>query len=341
MYNHLSLKERELLAIWQGQEVSQREIAKRLGRNQSSLSRELKRNVTGVGARTHELFNAQYLPCLAQKKSEKIAFRQRTKAPLKNTKVLSFVLKHLIQDGWSPQTIAAMLTIRYSDESITKETIYQYIYKKKFKARGIFAIPQQPLSSFLPLARKKRMKLNGRRVQRHGKIPGSISIEKRPKYIEKRKQLGHWETDNLGGKTSDKTALSVSVERVTRYTILSLTNRSARQKANYLTQRLLELPQKARRTITTDNGKENYYHQQISSNLNILMYFCHTYASWEKGTVENTNGRIRKYIPKGTSLDPVTKEQIQVLEEKLNNTPRKCLNYLTPSQKLNILLAAG
>ncbi len=130
------------------------------------------------------------------------------------------------------------------------------------------------------------------------------------------------------------------MERVTRYTILSLTNRSARQKADFLTQRLLTLPPSARRTITTDNGKENYYHSQISINLNILMYFCHAYASWEKGTVENMNQRIRKYIPKGTSLDPVTKDQIQILEDKLNNTPRKCLNYLTPQEKLNILLTA-
>jgi IS30 family transposase len=340
MYNHLSLKERELLAIWQGQQVSQREIAKRLGRNQSSLSRELKRNITGVGARSHELFNAQYLPCMAQKKAGRRAFKQRAKAPLKNTKILTFVLKHLTQDCWSPQTISAMLTIKYPFESITKETIYQYIYKRQFKTKGIFAIPQKPLSSYLPLARKKRMKLNGRRVQRHGKIPGSISIERRPKYINKRVQLGHWETDNVIGKVTDKTALSVSVERVTRYTVLSLTNRSARQKADYLTQRLLTLPQKARRTITTDNGKENYYHSQISTNLNILMYFCHTYASWEKGTVENMNGRIRRYIPKGTSLDPVTTDQIQALEDKLNSTPRKCLNYLTPQEKLNILLTA-
>ena len=340
MYNHLSLKERELLAIWQGQEVSHREIAKRLGRNQSSISRELKVNITGIGAKSHELFNAQYLPCLAQKKADRRAFKQRQKAPLKNTRVLSFVLKHLTQDGWSPQTIAAMLKIKYSEESIAKETIYQYIYKKKFKPRGIFAIPQEPLSSYLPLARKKRMKLNGRRVQRHGKIPGSVSIEKRPKYIEKRKQIGHWETDNVIGKQTDKTALSVTVERVTRYTILSLTNRSARQKCDYLTQRLLQLPQGARKTITTDNGKENYYHSQISKNLKLKMYFCHTYASWEKGTVENTNGRIRRYIPKGESLDPFTKQQIQALEERLNQTPRKCLNYLTPSQKMNILLAA-
>jgi IS30 family transposase len=341
MYNHLSLKERELLAIWQGQQVSQREVAKRLGRNQSSLSRELKRNITGVGARSHELFNAQYLPCLAQRKSEKRAFKQRSKAPLKNTKVLSFVLKHLTCDGWSPQTIAAMLTLKYSQESITKETIYQYIYKKKFKVRGVFAIPQEPLSSYLPLARKKRMKLCGRRIQRHGHIPGSISIEKRPKYIEKRKQLGHWETDNVIGCQTDDTALSVSVERVTRYTILSLIDRSAKQKADNLTQRLLNLPQKARRTITADNGKENYYHKQISTNLNILMYFCHTYASWEKGTVENMNGRIRRYIPKGTSLDLITRDQIQALEDKLNSTPRRCLNYLTPNQKLNILLTAS
>jgi len=341
MYKHLSLQEREILAVWQGQEVSQREIARRLGRNQSSLSRELRRNIGGSGSRTHEMFAGEYVPCIAQRKADRKSHKQRSKAPLKNTKVLSFVLKHLTEDGWSPQTIAAMLKIKYPDESITKETIYRYIYTKKFKARGIFAQPQKPLSSFLILSRKKRMKLNGRRVQRYGKIPGSISIERRPRYIERRKQVGHWETDNVIGKVTDKTALSVTVERVTRYTILSLTDRSAKQKAEYLTQRLLELPNHARRTITTDNGKENYYHQKISDELAVKFFFCHTYASWEKGTVENMNGWIRRYIPKGKSLDTLTTEQIKALEEKLNNTPRKCLNYLTPSQQMNILIPAN
>lgn len=318
--------------------MSLRDIAKVLNRSDTTLGRELKRNTSGKGTANSEYFNSSYLPVKAQKKADKRAKAQRTKAPLKNTKVLTFVVKHLIQDGWSPETIGAMLPKTYPQESITKETIYRYIYQKKFKPRGIFAVPQKLLSSFLPLARKKRMKLNGRRVQRHGTITGSISIEKRPGYIQKRRQLGHWETDNVIGKQTDDTALSVTVERVSRYTILSLTDRSAKDKADNLIQRLSQLPQKARRTITSDNGKENTLHEQISTSLTVKFFFCHSYASWEKGTNENTNGRIRRYIPKGVSLNNITKEQIQALEEKLNSTPRKCLNYLTPQEKLNILI---
>lgn len=336
MYKHLSLEERERFALLKTQGISLRQIAKKLGRSHSSLSRELKNNLK-YG---NEYFGNEYLPCKAQELVLKRAIKQRTKAPLKSTKVLTFVLKHLTEDGWSPQTIAAMLTKKYPKEHITKETIYRYIYAKKFKPRGVFAVPQKPLSSFLTLARRKRMKLNGRRVARYGKIPGSISIEKRPKYIAKRRQLGHWETDNIIGKQTDDTALSVTVERVTRYTILSLTNRSAKDKAENLIQRLQQLPNKARRSVTADNGAENTNHQQMSSNLAIKFFFCHSYASWEKGTNENTNGRIRRYIPKGVSLDTITKQQIQALEEKLNSTPRKCLNYLTPQEKLNILLKA-
>lgn len=184
------------------------------------------------------------------------------------------------------------------------------------------------------------MEKSGRGIQkdRTGKIPGSISIDKRPKYIQKRKQFGHWETDNIVGKQTDGSALSVTVERVTRYTILTKVQRSASSKTEKLVERLLNYHQNTRRTMTVDNGAENSYHCQITTLTGMKVFFCHIYHSWEKGTVENTNGRIRRYIPKGISIDQISEEYIQELEHKLNNTPRKCLNYLTPKEKMNILL---
>jgi len=298
-----------------------RDIAKILGRSDTTLGRELKRNAK---------YGAEYIPCKADRLAVNRAKKQRYKAPLKNPQVFLYVRKHLREPfGWSPEVIAAKLAIDHPGESIHHETIYRYIYSQQFKTRGL------KLWQHLTLTRPKRMKKLGRTVHRPGKIPGSISIDFRPEEVNLRQTVGHWETDNVIGKTTDKTALSVTVERLTRLTILTkLKNRSAQTKKDTLVSRLLGYPKKARLTLTADNGAENSYHLQITEKLGLDVFFAHAYHSWEKGTVENTNGRIRRYIPKGVSLDQISSEQIQALEHKLNSTPRKCLRYLTPYEKM-------
>ncbi len=321
-YRHLDLEERERLYALKAQGMSLRGIAKKLKRSQSSLTRELKRNIK-YG---NEYFKNEYLPCKAQKLAEKRSRKQRYKAPLKNPKIFLYVRKHLRKDGWSPETIAGRLPIDHPGESICHETIYQYIYAKRTKSRGM------NLEQYLTLKRKKRMKQNGRSVRRHSKIHEAVSIDLRPQAVEKRKHLGHWETDNVIGKQTDKTALSVTVERKTRFTIITkLQDRTAATKTTALITRL----QKYRtRTLTTDNGAENTNHKQITKELDLAVYFCHPYHSWEKGTVENTNGRIRRYIPKSVSIDPLSDAYIARLEDKLNATPRKCLQYKTPYEMI-------
>jgi IS30 family transposase len=255
--------------------------------------------------------------------------KQRYKAPLKNPAIFLYVRKHLREDGWSPETIAGRLPIDHPELSICHETIYQYIYAKRTTSRGM------DLEQYLTLKRKRRMKQNGRSVRRHSKIPEAVSIDLRPKGVQKRKQLGHWETDNVIGKQTDKTALSVTVERKTRFTIITkLQDRTAATKTTALVNRLQAY---VTRTLTTDNGAENTNHQKLAHALNLSMYFCHPYHSWEKGTVENTNGRIRRYIPKSVSIDPITEAYIASLEKKLNATPRKCLQYKTPYEMMSKL----
>ncbi len=324
-YRHLNLEERERLYSLREQGKSLRSIAKILNRSQSSLTRELQRNIK-YG---NEYFRNEYLPCKAQKLAEKRSVKQRYKAPLKNPKTFLYVRRHLRKDGWSPETIAGRMRIDHPELSICHETIYQYIYAKKTKTRGMH------LEQYLTLKRKRRMQQNGRSVQRHSKIPEAVSIDLRPKAVQKRKQLGHWETDNVIGKQTDKTALSVTVERKTRYTIITkLQDRTAATKTVALVNRLQGY---VTRTLTTDNGAENTNHKAIAVSLKLSMYFCHPYHSWEKGTVENTNGRIRRYIPKSVSIDPLTEAYIATLEDKLNATPRKCLHYLTPYEMINKL----
>lgn len=327
-YTQITLGERERLYALKEQGISLRDIGKELGRSHTSLGRELKRNVKyGI-----EYFRNEYLPCKAEALAKKRSVGQRKKASLKNPTIFLYVRTHLRNDGWSPETISGRLSIDHPGESITKETIYRYIYSKQYKPRGRGIKKQKPLASYLPLARKKRRKLSGRKVTRHGKIPFAVSIEQRPKSIMQRKRIGHWETDNLGGGQTDKTALSVTVERKILFTLLTkLQDRSATTKKEAVIARLLEYP---RKTVTADNGKENTYHQQIAETLQIAMYFCHAYASWEKPSVENMNGRIRWYIPKGTSIDTISEETVAAIEYKLNHTPRKRLSFLTPCEKM-------
>ncbi len=192
------------------------------------------------------------------------------------------------------------------------------------------------------MGRKKRMKKLGRSVRRDasGKIPGSISIDLRPEVVSLRSRVGDWETDNIIGKLTDKSALSVTVERVTKLTLITkLLDRLAVTKRDALIRRLGIFPKEIRLTLTTDNGSENSLHKQISEELELLMFFCHAYHSWEKGTVENTNGRIRRYIPKGISIDTFSEEYIREVERRLNSTPRKCLGYLTPYEKMSQVLS--
>ncbi len=183
------------------------------------------------------------------------------------------------------------------------------------------------------------MKKGGRRVARASKIPDAISIDLRPEIVSQRTRVGDWETDNVIGKQTDKIALSVTVERLTRLTILSLTRKTARSKTESLIRRLSTFPDTVRETLTANNGAENTNHQEITNSLGLSVFFCHAYHSWEKGTVENTNGRIRRFIPKGLSIDGLTEVQIKELEYRLNSTPRKCLGYLTPYEKMNEVLS--
>jgi len=310
------------LYAFQKMGLSQREIGKRLKRSQSNLSRELQRNAK---------YGAVYIPCRAQKLSDKRGWKQRCHAPLKNPLVFLYVREHL-RMGWSPDEIAGRLKLDHPGYSISYEAIYRYIYSKKMRRYKYW--------EYLTLGRKKRMKKGGRTVRRDcsGKIPGSISIDLRPEVVSLRVRVGDWETDNIIGKQTDRTALSVTVERVTKLTLLTkLLDRLSVTKRDALVRRLGVFPKAVRLTLTTDNGLENSNHQEISESLELLIFFCHAYHSWEKGTVENTNGRIRRYIPKGISIDDIPEEYIKEVEERLNSTPRKCLGYLTPYEKMEQL----
>ena len=314
----MSLEEREEIFGFLKKGLSLREISKRLHRNVGTISRELDR---------HTKYGKRYVPCHAHSESVRVGVRQRRKSALKNPQVFLFVRTSLRKELWSPETIAGRLPIVHPGQTICHETIYRYIYLNPRTKRD-------KLWQYLELHRKHRMKKNGRKVKEYTKLSEAIPIQDRPEQINNRTEVGHWETDNVEGKRSDKTAISVTVERLMRITKLTkLSAHTAQVKTVAVVKSLnqeKEINQNLVKSITFDRGPENSGYKIIGSKLNISTYACNPYHSWEKGGVENMNKRIRRFIPKGISVDQITQSYLTLLENKLNNTPRKCLNYLTP-----------
>jgi IS30 family transposase len=324
-YTHLTLEEREKLYAWKEKGLKLREIGRKLDRSHSTLSRELKKN---------QKYGKQYLPCHAQARYERVSEKQRRQAPLKSPEIFLYVREHLRHPYyWTPETIAGRLKKETKGRlTITTECIYQYIHSKKAK--------RYKLWQYLPSGRKKRMVKKGRTVRNQGKVPNAVSISKRPKYINLRVQGGHWETDNMEGTRSSKTALSVEVERASRYVVLTkIPNQTKLEKTKAVTKRLSKFPKGVLRTLTMDNGKENYGHDEIARILDLQTYFCHAYTSWEKGSVERRIKDIRRFIPKKKPISYVSKDKILWIECWLNNKPMKCLDYATPYEKMQQLIS--
>ncbi len=322
-YTQLKESDRVVIEVLLEEGRSFRTIAKRLGRNVGTVSREIVRN--------KNKHSGQYVAIKAHKKAVKRLQNQRYKAPLKNQAVFLYVRQQL-RGHWTPEEIAGRLSIDLPSQSIHHETIYRYIYNSK-KTRGM------QLWQYLKNHRKKRMRKFGRKVQK-SKILNVIRIDERDKNVLLRSEVGHWETDNVGGKTTDISSLCGTVERKTRFVLLDvLENRKAETKTDSLVKDLSQFPSSFVKSITTDNGSENSDHKQWSTQIkDTKVYFCYPYHSWEKGSIENMFTRVRRFIPKGTSIDLISVDDAKILQDKLNNTPRKCLNYLTPNEAMALEL---
>lgn len=324
-FKHLSLEERELYFLWKNQGVSLRVIGKRLGRSHSTFVREPKRNAK---------YGKPYLPCMADRKAKRRAFKQRYKAPLKNPLIFLYVRTKLRDEKWSPETISGRLPIDYPGYSIDDETIYKYVYGRKQA--------HMKLWKKLALHRRRRMKKEGRKVKAFGRLPEAISINNRLAVINSRERPGDWETDNMEGKRSDDTSISVTVDRMMRIVrIRKLEDHKAETKSDSLIVQFKKERPVLRGSLTVDRGPENSGHKTITEMHGMPVFACNPYHSWEKGSVENMIGRIRRYIPKGRSVDGITQEKLNLIEEKMNNTPRKCLEYLTPNEYLEKILFAS
>ena len=311
-YKHLSKEERDRLAILKGRGHSIRAIAAQLGRSPSTVSRELHRNAD------HSTSDA-YLPHQAQAKAD-LRWKQSHRRPRLKSSFLRHYVRVNLKRGWSPEQIAGRL--RHEDHAVTvsHEAIYQWIY---LEAREL--IPR------LAKAHRKRLPRRYHRKSRF-RIPDRVFIGDRPEHVHTREQPGHWEVDTAYSPHG-AAALAVAVERKTRYLrIKNIPRKTAVAFREALVDSLGSYPGHMRMTITYDNGAENTCHGWIDRALGTASYFCEPYHSWEKGSVENSIGLIRRYFPKGTNFSNVSKKQVISVEKRLNNRPRKCLNYQTPAE---------
>lgn len=315
-YTHLSHTERQEIALHLERGHSLRSIAKMLGRSHTSLSRELRRNSTKKG---YDPPRAQKIADVRRKNSKYQGMKIESDCVLR-----SYVVKKL-KKRWTPDMIAGRLKYcgdvweeRYID-GISAKSIYHWLYSAWWQKYCIYL----PSKQYRP--KKKREKKTKRVV-----IPNAVSISQRPEEANKREKIGHWEVDTIvsGRKTKSKAALCTLVDRKSRYTRLGkMENMKPSTMNRVMKKKLKWLPCT---TCTYDNGIENRWHEKIKKALKCLTFFCHPYCSWEKGSNENTNGRIRRFIPKGCDINTYTQKQIQEVEDWLNHTPRKCLNYKTP-----------
>jgi len=303
-YTHLTEHQRYQLSSLLKAKTSHSEIARIIGCNKSTISREIKRNTGQRG----------YRPLQAQK-------RYRSRKARNSLRVTPFgwaYIERLLEDKLSPEQITGRLRLLGWQGVPSHEYIYRYVYANK-KSGGTLHLHLR--------CQKTYRKRGSSGHDRRGQLSNRVDITTRPIAADNRERLGDYEGDTVIGK-GHKGVLVTLVDRMTRETkIQALVNR----KAERVTQACIKkLSTERPLSITFDNGKEFAGHETIAAALNTEIYFAKPYRSWERGTNENTNGLIRQFLPKSRRLDNISDEEIQVIEDNLNNRPRKTLGYLTP-----------
>lgn len=314
-YQRLTQTERQLIAQWNTQGVSRKEIGRRLKRETSTISRELTRNCFKKDI---------YEPLHAHGKAKaRLMQRAYGKHPLKNPQVYVYVLERL-RWGWSPEQIAGRLKLKYPDDSswhICHEAIYQFIYHKDND--------HQRWWEYLRRKQKRRRQKLGRKTHRL-RIPDRVSIHLRPGVVDQRTEFGHWEGDTLVGK-GRLSGLHTAYERFASLIRFERMNQLTAQVSEAAQRKIYQpLPQHARKTTTLDNGSEHAHHTQLKSL--ITTYFADPYSAYQRGGNENANLWVRYYFPKGTDFNTVSDEELKAVEWELNNRPRKRLQYRTPME---------
>ena len=308
-YKQLTEGQRYQIAALKEAGKSNKEIAVIVEVSEGTISRELRRNGGKQGYRPQQ---AHHTAC--QRK------RAATKA-IKMTPEIIVLVNEQIRCDWSPEQVSGWL-IKQHGIYLSHERIYQHIWADKRLGGDLY--------TYLRQAHKQRRKKYGS-TDKRGQICNRVSIEQRPDIVDEKSRIGDWEIDTVIGQ-NHKGALVTIVERKSKFTVLQQVETKQAEGVTMATITLLGPYSDKVFTITADNGKEFAGHETIAKELDAQVYFAHPYSSWERGLNENTNGLIRQYFPKGSSFETITDKEVAFVMHRLNNRPRKGLNYRTPHE---------
>ena len=294
-------------------------IAALLGRAPSTVSREVKRN----GGRR------EYRANKAEQAAWDRAHRPKT-CKLKANPVLARIVASKLQMEWSPDQIAGWLKSTYADDEnyqVSHETIYKSLF---IQARG--ALKKELLQHLRKTRSMRRSRHHTQKTKDHGRITNTVSIRERPAEVEVRAVPGHWEGDLLCG--SNNSQIATLVERHTRYVMIArVKSKDTKTVINALIKQAHKLPRELYKSLTWDRGKEMADHERFSLDTDIKVYFCDPQSPWQRGSNENTNGLLRQYFPKGMDLSNIHQNRLNAVARRLNERPRKTLEYRTPAER--------
>ncbi len=307
MASHLTFQEREILYRLNRAKRPKAEIAEVLGRDRSTIYRELDRNTGGRG----------YRPKQAQHKTDERRLRCRREPKMKNPALAKYV-KTSLKKKWSPDEISGRSRRafpRQPDRQVSHQTIYNWL------------VAEAP-ELCIHLRRGHRRS----QPETRGKLTGCVSIEGRPKVVNSKRRYGDWEGDTVVSP-GRRSGVVTMVERKSKYLRVRKTaDLKSATTMRAVCRGMRDLPENLRHTMTLDNGKEFAQHERLTDKLGLAVYFARPYASWQRGLNENTNGLLRQFFPKGTDFARISHREVARAEKLLNERPRKSLGYKTPSE---------
>jgi IS30 family transposase len=322
----LTLSEREEISRGVVSGCSLRSIAASLGRAPSTVSRDIRRNGGRRGYRASQADQAA---------------RDRARRPkscrLVQNRALARIVAEKLQLEWSPEQIAGWLKRRFPHDEhyqVSHETIYRSLF---IQARG--ALKKELLQHLRRTRAMRRSRHHTQKTEDHGRITDTVSISERPASVEDRAVPGHWEGDLLFGRNNSQ--IATLVERHTRYVMLAkVAAKDTETVVNALIQHAHSLPRELYQSLTWDRGKEMAEHKRFTLATDIKVYFCDPQNPWQRGSNENTNGLLRQYFPKGTDLSVYSQAHLNAVARRLNERPRKTLNYETPAERFSQCVAS-